>query len=132
MLALQSQICSWVPSFVVADGSSRHRPEPWFTIWPSGSVNQAWLGVLLHVHSCSLDPLAVPLLTTSRHLPWIVMLFSSVAIHCWDFSPLQVQSWTLVPLAALALVSSAHMCEIFEVIAPVGRVQFCCTCLLQF
>jgi hypothetical protein len=111
LVALQSQIWSWVPSVVLLPGSSRHRPD-WLlnSAFVADRYCQPCAPVPLQPHSCTFVPLAVPLWETSRHLSIqrTVPSWSGPA-HRWPSRLLQDQICTEVPSAVPAYRSSRHL-----------------------
>ena len=98
------------------------------------AISHSSLAPPLQVHSWIFAPLAVPLLTMFRHLPWISIAPSWLRPasptspgevaggkdHCWLGSPLvHCQIWILLPLAELLSVSSRHLESQYDSTSPV-------------
>src|SRR5580700_8419032 len=72
--SLQDQMSSCLPLVVLLYGSSMHLPETGLYSSPAApTMYHCWLVAPVQLHSWSLDPLAVPRFTMSRHLPWMTI-----------------------------------------------------------
>src|SRR6187200_2410057 len=98
----------WVPSAEAPPTASRTLPDCGFRIVPFACGCHTCEPVPLQVHSCTLVPLAVPALSTSRHLPSAWKVLPTRLQRCAAL-PLQVHNWIFVPSAVPALSTSRHL-----------------------